>query len=80
MKKEKIEYLKKLVKERLAAMPPDISFSIWGFGDFTRDELIEEIDKYSEVGKEAIEMQINFIKKMPKILQNHEDISSAKIC
>jgi len=68
MKKEDIGYLKKLVKERLAAMPPDVSFSIGDFGDFTRDELIEEIDKYSEIGKEAIDMQVNFIKKMPRIL------------
>jgi len=68
MSKEDIEYLKKLVKERLLAMPPNVSFSIGNFGDFTRDELIEEVDKYSEVGKETIEMQINFIKKMPKIL------------
>ncbi|MBU4283496.1 MAG: hypothetical protein KJ968_00135 [Nanoarchaeota archaeon] len=68
MKKEDIGYLKKLVKERLAAMPPDVSFSIGDFGDFTRDELIEEIDKYSEIGKEAVDMQINFIKKMPRIL------------
>tara|TARA_Y100000310_G_scaffold327963_1_gene395206 strand:- start:198 stop:410 length:213 start_codon:yes stop_codon:yes gene_type:complete len=62
------EYLKTLVKERLAAMPPDVSFSIGNFGDFTRDQLIQEVDKYSEVGKETIDMQVNFIKRMPKIL------------
>lgn len=62
------EYLKKLVKERLAAMPPDVSFSIGDFGDFTRDQLINEIDEYSEVGKEAIDMQLDFIRKMPRIL------------
>lgn len=71
MKKEDIEYLKKLVKERLLAMPPDVSFSIGNFGDFTRDELIREVGKYSEVGKEAIDMQINFIKKMPRILSKN---------
>ena len=68
MKKEDIEYLKKLVKERLAAMPPEVSFSIGSFGDFTRDQLIDEVEEYSEVGKETIEMQLNFIRKMPKIL------------
>ena len=68
MRKEDLLYLKNLVKERLAAMPPDVSFSVGDFGDFTRDELIEEIDKDSEVGKEAVEMQIIFIKKMPKLL------------
>lgn len=68
MNKEDIEYLKKLVKERLAAMPPDVSFSVGNFGDFTRDELIREVDEYSAIGREAINMQINFIKKMPRIL------------
>jgi len=63
-----IEYLKKLVKERLSAMPPDVSFSIGSFGDFTRDELIQEVEKGSEVGKETIEMQLIFLRKMPKIL------------
>jgi len=66
--KEYIEYLKRLVKERLAAMPPDVSFSIGSFGDFTRDQLIDEVEEYSEVGKEAIEMQLDFIRRMPKII------------
>lgn len=65
---EDIEYLKKLVKERLSAMPPDVSFSVGSFGDFTRDELILEVEKESEIGKETIEMQINFIRKMPRII------------
>lgn len=68
MNKKDIEYFKKLVKERLAAMPPDVSFSIGEFGDFTRDELIEEVEEYTPVGKEAVNMQINFIRKMPTIL------------
>ena len=63
-----MEYIKKLVKERLYAMPPDVSFSVGNFGDFTRDEMIEEVDKATEVGKAAIEMQIDFIKKMPRLL------------
>lgn len=71
MKKEDTEYLKKLVKERLAAMPPDVSFSVGDFGDFTRDQLITEVDKYSEVGKETINMQLNFIKRLPKILSSN---------
>ena len=63
-----MEYIKKLVKERLHAMPPDVSFSVGNFGDFTRDELIEEVDKVTEVGKAAIDMQIEFIRKMPRLL------------
>ena len=62
------EYLKKLVKERLSAMPPEVSFSIGGFGDYTRDQLIDEVEKGTEVGKETIEMQLTFIRKMSQIV------------
>ena len=62
------EYIKTLVKERLRAMPPDVSFSVGGFGDYTRNQLIDEVDKGSEVGKAAIDMQLTFIRKMPKLL------------
>lgn len=65
---ENTDYLKQLVKERLHAMPPDVSFSVGNFGDFSRNQLIEEVDKGSEVGKAAIEMQITFIRKMPRLL------------
>lgn len=62
------EYIKRLVKERLHSMPPEVSFSVGNFGDYTRNELIEEVDKGSEVGKAAIEMQLTFIRRMPRIL------------
>ena len=62
------DYIKKLVKERLCAMPPDVSFSVGHFGDFTRDELIEQVDRGTDVGKAAIEMQLDFIRKMPRLL------------
>ena len=62
------DYIKKLVKERLHAMPPDVSFSVGNFGDFTRDELIEQVDRGTDVGQAAIEMQIDFIRKMPRLL------------
>lgn len=66
------EDLKLLVKKRLQAMPPDISFSIGKFGDFSRDELIQEVEKESEVGKDIMEMQINFIRKMPVLLKKRK--------
>lgn len=67
---KKTIYIQKLVKERLSTLPPEVSFSIGDFGDFTRDELIEEVDKYSDVGKATIEMQLAFIRRMPKLLAN----------
>lgn len=61
------EYQKRLVRIRLAAMPPNVSFSIGNYGDFTPQQLIEEVNKESEIGKATIEMQLSFIRKMPKL-------------
>lgn len=70
------ETIKNIVRERFRAMPPNVSFSIGDFGDFTRDEIIHEIESDSEVGREAIEMQLNFIRKMPSLLKKAETGSS----
>lgn len=69
MNNEEQEYIKNLVKERLHAMPPEVSFSIGDFGDFTRDQLIEEVEKNSEVGKAVIDMELTFIREMPKLFR-----------
>ncbi len=66
--KESMDYLKKLVKERLAAMPPDVSFSVGGFGEFSSHELIKEVENGTDVGKAIVDMEIQFIKEMPKLL------------
>ncbi len=66
------EEIKILVKKRLLAMPPKISFSIGEFGDFSRDELIKEVERGSEMGREIIKMQIEFIRKMPSLLQKRK--------
>ncbi|MBI2559111.1 hypothetical protein HYW20_07360 [Candidatus Woesearchaeota archaeon] len=63
-----VNYLKNLVKARLLAMPPDISFSVGNFGDYTRNELIEQVEQGTEIGKATIDMQLAFIRKMPGIL------------
>jgi hypothetical protein len=68
MMKDDNRSIRELVKARLAAMPPNVSFSIGSSGDYTAKDLIAEVDKGSEIGEAAIEMQVNFIRKMPKLL------------
>lgn len=58
------------IKKRLLAMPPDVSFSIGEYGDFSRNELITEVEKRSEIGMEIIEMQLTFIRRMPLLLKS----------
>ena len=62
-------YVQKLVVERLRTMPPDVSFSIGSYGDFTRNQLITEVEKNTRIGKATIDMEINFLRQMPKLAQ-----------
>ncbi len=59
--------VKMIVLKRLQAIPPNVNFSIGEQGRFTRDELISEVEKGTSVGKAAVEMQLNFIRKMTTI-------------
>ncbi len=61
-----------LVKERLRAIPANVRFSVGGHGDFNKDQLIEEIDKGSEIGRGTIDMQLQFIRNMPKLLNKRQ--------
>ena len=59
--------VKKIVLKRLQAIPPNVTFSIGEHGTFSRDQLIDEVEKGTSVGKAAIDMQLNFIRKMTTI-------------
>lgn len=61
------EYVKKLVILRLKTVPPDVSFSVGEYGDFTRNELIEEVQKGSEIGKATTEMELKFLRSLSGI-------------
>lgn len=61
------EDIKRIVLKRLQAIPPNVTFSIGEHGRFSRDELIVEVEKGTSVGKAAIDMQLNFIRKMTTI-------------
>lgn len=59
--------VKDLIKLRLMSVPSNIKISIGGFGEFTKDQLIEEVEKGSSAGNAAIRMELLFIRKMPSI-------------
>lgn len=62
------EYVKKLVIARLKTIPPDVSFSVGSHGDYSRDELIREVMKNTEVGKEFVKIELKIILDSPKIV------------
>ena len=59
------EDVKDLVKLRLMSTPSNIRISIGSFGEFTRDQLIEQVREGTEIGNAAIRAELLFIRKMP---------------
>ena len=68
------EYIKKLVITRLNAIPPEMSFSIGGYGSFTRNELIQEVQKGSIIGAAATEPPALFIGEL-SLLPAHTPVT-----
>ncbi len=69
MKEEKnIEELEKeIVVERLRQAPPNVKISFGSVGEFmNRDELIDQVEKETEVGKKIIKIQLEYLKAFKK--------------
>ncbi len=55
--------IKELVIARILTLPEDVSLSV-GDEDLKRGQLIEHVQKEDEVGKDIIDMQLEFIRDM----------------
>ncbi len=55
------EDLKELVLARIGIMPSNFKLSIGSFGTFTKEEMINRVEKGDSVGKQIVQMQMNFI-------------------
>lgn len=58
------EEKKQLIIERLKTIPRDKKLSIGGRGDFTVEELIENVKKNDEIGQKVIEVQMQFLQSL----------------
>ena len=63
------DYLKKLVVARLKTIPPNVTFSVGSHGDFTRDQVISEVLKGSDIGREFAELEIKILIDSPNIVR-----------
>ncbi len=61
------EEIKNLVKARLAEMPAHIKLSIGSSGPFSREQLIEHVEKGDETGKLIIDMELNYIRALKRL-------------
>lgn len=57
--------IQELVKARLSVMPDDVSISVGAEGKtYTKDELIEHIDKGDAIGKLIIDIDMGFLQAL----------------
>jgi len=57
------EDMKKLVLARIKAASDDLSISI-GSTEYTKDEIIKRVEQEDEIGKEIIEIQMEYLRDM----------------
>ena len=56
-----------LVVVRLSAMPPNVKFSVGSHGTFSKDQLVAEVKRKTDVGRAMVEMQLNYLRQMPSL-------------
>lgn len=57
------QQIKDLVIARILTLPDDVSLSV-GDEDLKREQLIEHVKKEDEIGKNIVDMQLEFIRDM----------------
>ncbi len=51
-----------IVLERLRIMPKTITLNIGSYGSFTRDQLMQEVSKRTEIGELVVQMQMSYLR------------------
>jgi len=76
--KDKKEEIKKIVIARLETLPSDKKISIGSSGEFTKEELIERVEKEDSVGKKITNIQMEFLQSLKKGILYEQDTSNHK--
>tara|TARA_Y100000294_G_C8381002_1_gene266747 strand:+ start:380 stop:622 length:243 start_codon:yes stop_codon:yes gene_type:complete len=58
------KFLKDLVLARIDIMPQNFKLSIGNKGTFNKEQIMESVKRGDQIGKQVIDMQINFIKAL----------------
>ncbi len=67
MKNNLIEIKKEIVIERLRQIPPKVSIAFGMSSEFmSRDDMIEQVKKDTEIGKRIVEIQFTYLKAFKK--------------
>lgn len=58
------EEVKKIVIARLEVFPADKKISIGSTGELTKQEMINNVEKGTDIGKKIIEVQLNYLRSL----------------
>ena len=58
------EDIKELVIARIKYLPEDTGVSIGSAGNFSREEMIQHVEKDDEIGRKIIKVELNFLQKL----------------
>ncbi len=67
------EEIKKLVIARLEVLPSDQKISIGSMGSFSKDEMIEHVEKGDEIGEKIKEVQVNYLRSLKEGIFYEQD-------
>lgn len=62
--KEISQEMRDLVVARLKTLPTDREISIGADGEFTKEQLIEHVEKEDEIGLKMIEVEMSFLRAL----------------
>lgn len=58
------EEVKKIVIARLEVFPSDKKISIGSVGELTKKEMIENVEKGTDIGEKIIEVELNYLQNL----------------
>lgn len=69
------EEVRKLVTARLSVLSPDTMISFGLDGTFSRDELVEKVEKGDDVGEKWVEIQLEWLRsfKADNLYENYSN-------
>lgn len=56
------EEIRRLVLARLSVLSPDIIISIGSEGNFTKDQMVQSVEKGDEIGEKLAEIQMEWLR------------------
>ncbi len=70
------EEIKKIVIARLEVFPSDKKISIGSIGELTKEEMIENVKKETDIGEKIVEVQLNYLRTLKEGIFYEQDFTN----